>query len=53
MKRARLRKDYLKIRTAATKATCNYQRNVRVSRLRKSKRSYFANLNVKHVRGNN
>ena len=53
MKRVRLRKDYLKIRAEATKATCNYQRKVCVSLLRKSKRSYFGNLNVKHVKGNN
>ena len=47
MKRARLRNVYLKKRTEATKAAYNYQRNICVSLLRKSKRSYFENLNVK------
>ena len=52
MKRARLRNVYLKKRTEATKAAYNYQRNICVSLLRKSKRSYFENLNVKLVRDN-
>ena len=50
--RARLRNAYLKKRTEATKAAYNYQRNICVSLLRKSKRSYFENLNVKLVRDN-
>ena len=52
MKRARLRNVYLKKRAEATKAANNYQRNICVSLLRKSKRSYFENLNVKLVRDN-
>ena len=52
MKIARLRHVYLKKRTEATKAAYNYQRNICVSLLRKSKRSYFENLNVKFVRDN-
>ena len=44
MKRARLRNVYLKKRTEATKAAYNYQRNICVSLLRKSKKSYFENL---------
>ena len=52
MKRARLKNVYLEKRTEATKATSNYQRNICVSLLRKSKRSYFENLNVKFVRDN-
>ena len=52
MKRARLRNFYLKNRTETTKAAYNYQRNIFVSLLRKSKRSYFENLNVKLVRDN-
>ena len=52
MKRARLRNVYLKKRIEATKAANNYQRNICVSLLRISKRSYFENLNVKLVRSN-
>ena len=52
MKRTRLRNAYVKKRTEATKAAYNYQRNICVSLLRKSKRSYFENLNVKFVRDN-
>ena len=50
LKRARLRNVYLKKRTEETKAAYNYQRNICVSLLRKSKRSYFENLNVKLVK---
>ena len=49
-KRARLRNAYLKKRTEATKTAYNHQRNVCISFLRKSKRSYFENLNVNLVR---
>ena len=52
MKRARLRKLYLKKRTEATKAAYNYQRYICVSLLRKSNRSYFDNVNGKLVRDN-
>ena len=52
MKRARLRNVYLKKRTEATKVAYNYQRRICVSLLRKLKRSYFENLNVKLARGN-
>ena len=52
IKRARLRNVYLKKRTEATKAAYNYQQNICVSLLRKSKRSYLDNLNVKFVRDN-
>ena len=52
MKRARLTNVYLKKRTEATKAAHIYERNICVSLLRKSKRSYFENLNVKLVRDN-
>ena len=50
MKRARLRNIYFKKRTEATKAAFSYPRNIGVSLLRKSKRSYFENLKVKLVR---
>ena len=52
MKRARLKNVYLKKQTEGTKAAYNYQRNTSVSLLRKSKWSYFENLNVKLVRDN-
>ena len=49
MKRAGLRNVYLK---KATKVAYNYQGNICVSLLRKSKRTYFENLNVKLARDN-
>ena len=52
MKRAWLRNVYLKKRTEATKAACNYQRSICVNLLGKSKRSYFENLNIKLIRDN-
>ena len=52
MKRVRLRNVYLKKGTEATKAAYNFQRNICVSLFRKSKRSYFENLNVKLLRDN-
>ena len=52
MKRARLRNIYLKKRTEATKAAYNFQRNICVSLLRKSKKSYLENLDVKLVSDN-
>ena len=52
MKRARLRNVYLKKRTEGTKTAYNYQQNICVNLFRKSKRSYFKNLNVKLVRDN-
>ena len=52
MKRVRLRNVFLEKRTGATKAAYNYQRKIYITLLRKSKRSYFENLNVKFVRDN-
>ena len=52
MKRARIRSIYLKKQTETTKAAYNYQQNICVSILRKLKRSYFENLNLKLVRNN-
>ena len=52
MKSARLRNVYLKKRTKEIKAAYNYQRNVCVSLLRKSKRPYFENIDEKLVRVN-
>ena len=40
------------LRTEATKAAYNYQRNICVSLIRKSERSYFENLNVKLIKDN-
>ena len=52
LKRARLRNVYLKKRTGASKAAYNYQRNICVCLLRKLKRSYFENLDVKLLKDN-
>ena len=52
MRRTRLGNVYLKKRTEATEAAYSYQRNICVSLFKKSKRSYFENLNVKLVRDN-
>ena len=52
MKRAWVRTFTWEKGTGATKAAYNYQRNICFSLLRKSKRSYFHNLNVKLVRDN-
>ena len=52
MKSARLRNVYLKKRTEEIKAAYNYQGNVCVSLLRKSKRPYFENIDEKLVRVN-
>ena len=49
---SKAKKHLLKKRTEATKAAYNYQRNICVSLLRKPKRSYFENFNVKLVRDN-
>ena len=52
IKRARLRNPHSTKQTKAPKAAYNYQRIVSVSLLRKLKRSYFKNLDVKLARDN-
>ena len=51
MKRGRLENVCLKKPTDAAKASYNYQQNICVSVLRKSKRFYFENLDVQLVIG--
>ena len=52
MKRSRLRNNFLRNRTEENKILYNRQRNYRVSLLRKSKREYCENLNMKNVTDN-
>ena len=52
MKRVSLRNVFLEKQTGATNAADNYQRKIYITLLRKSKSSYFENLNVKFVRDN-
>ena len=52
MQRTRLRDNYLKQRTEATKVAYNQQRNKYVGILKKSKRFYFESLGVKFVKDN-
>ena len=49
IKRSRLRNNFLRNRTEENKIICNSQRNYCVSLLRKSKRGYYENLNIKNV----
>ena len=48
-----LRKKFLKIRSESDKKVYNKQRNKCVSLLRKTKKEYYSNLNVKEVVDNN
>ena len=52
MKRSRLRNVYLQYRTEISKIAYNKQRNICVSLLKKSKRSYFGNLDVQTMTDN-
>ena len=52
MERTRLRNTFLKNPIVANKLAYANQRNFRVSRLRKVKREYFANLNEKNITDN-
>ena len=52
MKRSRLRNTFLRNRTEENKILYNRQRNYCVSLLRKSKRGYYENLNIKNVTDN-
>ena len=52
MKRSRLRNNFLRNRTEENKILYNRQRNCCVSLLRKSKRGYYENLNIKNVTDN-
>ena len=52
MKRTRLRNNFLKKKDDFSKALYNKQRNICVSLVRKSKREYYENLDVKCVQDN-
>ena len=52
MKRTRLRNNFLKKKDDFSKALYNKQRNICVSLVRKSKREYHENLDVKCVQDN-
>ena len=52
MKRSRLRNNFLRNRTEENKILYNRQRNYCVSLLRKSKKGYYENLNIKNVTDN-
>ena len=49
MKRTRLRNKFLKYKTIENQEEYNKQRNYCVSLLRKTKRSYYENLNERNV----
>ena len=51
-KRSRLRNNFLRNRTEENKILYNRQRNYCVSLLRRSKRGYYENLNIKNVTDN-
>ena len=53
MKRTRLRNWYLKKRSEQNRLSYVRQRNYCVSLLRKTKKDYYANLNVKDIVDNN
>ena len=52
MLRTKLRNKFLKQKTTETKSGYNKQRNICVSILRKAKRSYFENLDIKNFSDN-
>ena len=52
MKSSRLRNNFLRNRTEENKILYNRQRNYCVSLLRKSKKGYYENLNIKNVTDN-
>ena len=52
MKRSRLRNNFLRNSTKENKILYNRQRNYCVSLLRKSKRGYHENLNIKNITDN-
>ena len=49
IQRSRLRNEYLKDKTNAARIAYKKQRNVCVSILRKSKKSYYENLDTKNI----
>ena len=49
MVRSKLRKKFVKSRSKSDEKACNKQRNKCVSLLRKTKKAYYSNLNVKDI----
>ena len=49
MVKSKLRKKFLKIRSEGDKKAYNKQRNKCVNVLRKTKKAYYSNLNVKDI----
>ena len=52
MLRTKLRNKFYKQKTTETRSAYNKQRNICISILRKAKRSYFENLDIKNLSGN-
>ena len=52
MTRSRLRNKFLKPKSQECKQACNKQRNLSVTMVRKAKKNYFNNLNVRNITGN-
>ena len=52
MSRTKLRNKFLKQKTIETRFTCNKERSICVSILRKTKRSYFGYLDIKNLSDN-
>ena len=52
VQRLKLRNEYLKLKTRVARIAYNKQRNVCVSILHKSKKSYNENLNTKNITNN-
>ena len=52
MLRTKLINQFLKNRTLQTKTKCNNQRNICVSLVKKTKRNYYENLDLKNINDN-
>ena len=52
VQRTKLRNKFLRQKTTETRLAYNKQRNICVSILRRAKRSYFENLNIKNLSDN-
>ena len=53
MLRTKLRNQFLKKRTLEARTKYNQQRNICLSLIKKSKRSYYENLDLKEINENN
>ena len=52
MKRTRLKNEFIKHRCERSKRAYNAQRHLRVSLVRKARKEYFDNLDLRHVTDN-